>query len=51
MLTLATALLLSSCKNIEYVYVETPKEPITCIDRIKTPLDMANCLAEYKTKY
>lgn len=48
---LLIALLLSSCKSVEYVYVEVPREPITCIDRIKTPLDMAKCLAEYQEKY
>lgn len=42
---------LASCKSVEYVYVETPREPITCIDTIKTPMDMAKCLAEYKVKY
>ncbi len=42
---------LASCTNVEYVYVETPREPITCIDTIKTPMDMAKCLAEYKVKY
>ena len=46
-----TLLLLSSCKQTEYIYTETPKEPILCIDTIKTPLDMANCLNEYKLKY
>lgn len=44
-------MLLGSCKQIEYVYVEVPREPVTCIDSIKIPLDMANCLAEYKVKY
>lgn len=44
-------MLLNGCKQIEYVYVEIPREPIYCIDNIKTPLDMANCLAEYKQKY
>ena len=42
-------LLLSGCKQIEYVEVE--RQPITCIDEIKTPLDMAKCLNEYKTRY
>lgn len=32
-------------------YVEVEREPITCIDEIKTPLDMAKCLNEYKTRY
>ncbi len=44
-------LLLSGCKQIEYVYVEPERQPITCIDEIKTPLDMAKCLNEYKTRY
>lgn len=44
-------LLLSGCKQTEYVYVKLPPEPITCIDNIKTPLDMAKCLKEYKVKY
>lgn len=44
-------LLLNGCKQIEYVYIETPREPIYCIDNIKTPLDMASCLQEYKIKY
>lgn len=48
---LAIVLLLSGCKQVEYIYVETPKEPIYCIDNIKTPLDMAGCLQEYKIKY
>lgn len=50
-LILALVLLLNGCKQIEYVYIETPREPITCIDTIKTPLDMATCLQEYKVKY
>jgi hypothetical protein len=48
---IATALFLASCTQTEYVYKEVPREPITCIERIKTPLDMAKCLAEYKAKY
>ena len=44
-------MLLSSCKKTEYIYTTLPKEPIICIDNIKTPLDMANCLQEYKLKY
>lgn len=43
--------LITSCTKDRYVYVELPREPITCIDGIKTPLDMATCLAEYKEKY
>ena len=48
---LVIPLLLGSCKKIEYVYITPPKEPITCIQYIKTPLDMATCLNEYKLKY
>ncbi|MBR5599650.1 MAG: hypothetical protein IKW39_06385 [Alphaproteobacteria bacterium] len=48
---LVILLLLGSCKKIEYVYVTPPKEPINCISKIKTPLDMATCLNEYKLKY
>lgn len=44
-------LILSSCASEKIVYVEAPKEPITCIDSIKTPMDMAKCLTEYKVKY
>ena len=44
-------MLLNSCKKIEYIYKEPIKEPITCINNIKTPLDMAKCLNEYKVKY
>ena len=35
---LALPMLLGSCKKIEYVYITPPKEPITCIKNIKTPL-------------
>lgn len=48
---IATALFLASCTQTEYVYREIPREPITCIERINTPLDMAKCLAEYKAKF
>ena len=48
---LVILMLLNACKQIEYVYIEPPKPPITCIDNIKTPLDMATCLKEYKLKY
>lgn len=44
-------LVLSACASEKIVYVEAPKEPITCIDSIKTPMDMAKCLTEYKVKY
>ena len=47
----ATVLWLSGCVRTEYVYKEVEREPITCIERIKTPLDMAKCLQEYKIKY
>lgn len=50
-LILAILLLLSGCSRIEYVYVEPEKVPVTCIDHIKTPLDMAKCLEEYKVRY
>lgn len=47
---LILAILLSSCASkIEYIEIE--REPITCIDSIKTPLDMAKCLGEYQLKY
>ena len=42
--------LLSSCADTEVVYVELPLEPIDCIEHIKTPLDMAKCLNEYKLR-
>ena len=32
-------------------YVELEREPITCIDSIKTPEDMLLCLNEYSTKW
>jgi hypothetical protein len=51
LLILAILLLLNACKQTEYVYVEPERVPITCIDHIKTPLDMAKCLNEYKTRY
>lgn len=44
-------LVLSACATEKIVYVEAPKEPITCVDSIKTPMDMAKCLTEYKVKY
>ena len=45
-----TLLLLKACVRTEYVYVEPEREPITCHKTIKTPLDMAKCLEEYKIK-
>lgn len=47
----AILMLLSACVRTEYVYKTLEKEPINCIDSIKTPLDMAKCLGEYKLKY
>ena len=32
-------------------YVELEREPITCIDSMKTPKDILNCLNEYATRY
>lgn len=51
LLIITTALLLCACTTTEYVYVETPREPITCHKNMKTFLDMAKCLEEYKIKY
>lgn len=48
---LLVILILSACTRVEYVYIEPEKVPITCIDDIKTPLDMAKCLQEYRTRY
>lgn len=44
-------LLFCGCSQTKVVYVEPERVPITCIDDIKTPLDMAKCLYEYKTRY
>ena len=41
----------SSCAKTEYVYTEVPRKPITCHRHIKTYLDMAKCLQEYKVFY
>ena len=44
-------LLLTSCvTKTEYVYVEPQREPITCHKTMKTFLDMAKCLEDYKIK-
>ena len=51
LLILVAVMLLSSCSQTKVVYVEAERQPITCIDSIKTPLDMAKCLAEYKQRY
>ena len=42
--------LLNACKGAEIVCQPIEREPITCIERIKTPLDMAKCLNEYKIR-
>lgn len=42
--------LLTSCVKTEYVYVKPQREPITCHQSMKTFLDMAQCLEEYKIK-
>lgn len=47
---LVILLLFCGCsQKIEYVEVE--RVPITCIDDIKNPMDMAKCLNEYKERY
>jgi hypothetical protein len=43
--------LLTGCGRTEYVYIETPREPVTCHRHLKTFLDMAKCLEEYKAKF
>lgn len=45
------AVFLTACTQERIIYRDIPREPITCINRIKTPLDMAKCLAEYSAKY
>jgi len=50
-LFLAMILCLFSCTRIEYRYVEVEREPITCHKHIKTYLDIAKCLEEYKAKF
>ena len=50
-LFLLMTLFLFGCTKTEYVYKETPKQPITCHRHIKTYLDMAKCLEEYKVFY
>jgi hypothetical protein len=47
---LVIVLLLEGCVKTEYVCTEIPLEPINCINNIKTPLDMAKCLEEYKLR-
>lgn len=44
-------LILPACATEKIIYMEAPKEPITCVNSIKTPMDMAKCLTEYKVKY
>lgn len=51
LLILATLLLLSSCVRTQVKYVELEREPIDCDAHIKTPLDMANCIAEFRQKW
>ena len=50
-LFLLMMLFLFGCTKTEYVYVEPQREPITCHKHIKTYLDIAKCLEEYKVKY
>ena len=44
-------LLLSGCARTQYVYKEIEREPIDCDLYIKTPLDMAKCLSEFRQKW
>lgn len=48
---LVILLLFCGCSQTKVVYVEPERVPITCIDHIKTPIDMAKCLSEYKIRY
>lgn len=50
-LFLLMILFLFGCTKTEYVYTEAPRKPITCHKHIKTYLDVAKCLEEYKVKY
>lgn len=50
-LFLIMILCLFGCASKEYVYVEPQREPITCHKHVKTYLDIAKCLEEYKIKY
>ena len=50
-LFLLMTLCLFSCTRTEYRYVEVEREPITCHKHIKTYLDIAKCLEEYKAKW
>lgn len=43
--------LLNGCTKTEIRYVELEREPINCIEKIKTPEDMLECLNEYSVKY
>lgn len=43
--------LLNGCMRKEIQYIELEREPITCIEKIKTPEDMLECLNEYSIKY
>lgn len=44
-------MLLCGCVRTQYEYREVEREPIDCDMRIETPLDMANCLAEFRQKW
>lgn len=44
-------LLFCGCTRTQYEYKEIEREPIDCDMHIKTPLDMAKCLAEFRQKY
>ena len=44
-------LLLASCVKTEYVYKEVERETIDCDLYIKTPLDMANCITEFRQRW
>lgn len=50
-LGLLTLALLGGCVKTQYEYKEVEREPIDCDMYIKTPLDMANCLAEFRQKW
>ena len=47
-LSLLMILFLFGCTKTEYIMVEPKREPITCHEQIKTYLDIAKCLEEYK---
>lgn len=43
--------LLAGCVRTQIKYEELEREPIDCDLYIKTPLDMAECLAEFRQKW